>query len=234
MKALIKCHFNYLISKMTIIISLIAYLIILMVTATSIFFLDVDLSFRENNYMFFYDSFIIAKIITIIFSIFLFSYSFLSKVDNYNIILIASGIKKTKIIITKMITISLVIFIFVYIIYFSYLLIGVIFYKNFLFESKYLFSYLNLYLICLFFGFFSVLLIQVFNNIYTIIIAYALYNLSEVFKANNSIIIRSFNLFIPGLNESLVFHYGIIHIILITFLLISINIYYYCNKSFVN
>ena len=151
MKNLIKCHLNYLISKTTILVSFIVLFIILIVNITSVFTLDKHLKYSENNYLYFYNGFLIAKIIIVIFAVFIFGYSFTSIADQYVIILIASGISRIKIILTKLLAIALVVLVIIYISYFQYLIIGFIFFKEFIFVIAYLNAYLALYLIACFF-----------------------------------------------------------------------------------
>lgn len=234
MKYLVKCHLNYLISKTTIIVAFIVLLIILISSLSSVFTLDSKVRFIENNYLYFYDVFMISKIIIVLFAIFLFGYSNLSKSDQYVVILIVSGISRKKIVITKIIAICIVILIVVYIAFIQYVLVGFINFKYFVFNPTYLFSYANLFLLACFFGLISFLLIQKFDNIYTLIIPFALMNLSEVINDEANIIVIVINFILPNFNHHLNFYYGSKHIIILIIICLVVNIYYYELKDFKN
>lgn len=231
MKNLIKCHLNYLISKTTIIVTAIVLLIIMIGSLSSVFSLESNLSYNDNNYIYFNNVFMISKIIIIIYSIFLFGYSNLTKTDQYNVILIASGISRIKIIVSKIISISIIVLIICYFAYFQYLLIGFINYREFLFNSNYLKSFIALYLLALFFGLFSLILIQKFDNIYTIIIPFAIMNLSEMSEEDLSIVFKLIYFVIPYYTNKLNFYYGSIHAIILIIILFVMNVYYYNLKD---
>lgn len=231
MKNLIKCHLNYLISKTTIIVTAIVLLIIMIGSISSIFALESNLGYNDNNYIYFNNVFIISKILIIIYSIFLFGYSNLTKTDQYAVVLIASGISRIKIIVSKIIAICLIVLIVCYFAYFQYILIGFINFREFLFKSVYLNSFIVLYLLACFFGLFSLQLIQKFDNIYTIIIPFALMNLSEMSGDDVSIVFKIIYFVIPYYTNKLNFYYGSIHAIILIIILLVINIYYYNIKD---
>jgi len=231
MKNLIKCHLNYLISKTTIIVSLIAGLIIVIISISSVLMLDKNVKYSENNYLYFYNGFLITKIIIVIFSVFIFGYSFSSKSDQYIIILVAAGITRTRIITTKILALSMVMFILCYFSYFQYLLIGLVFFKEFIFMMDYLIAYIALYMIAYFFGLVSMLLIQIFDNIYTIIIPFALMNLSEILNEYKGSIIKVINLIIPYYTKDFTFEFGWMHALIWIIIQVLMNAYYYDKKD---
>lgn len=81
MKNLVKSHLKYLISKTTLIIGFIVVFIILLVCLSSVFALNEREGYIVNNYFYLNNSFLITKIILVIFSVFIFGYSFTSKAD---------------------------------------------------------------------------------------------------------------------------------------------------------
>lgn len=234
MKSLVKCHLNYLISKTTIIVTAIVMIIILIGCLSAVLTIDESISYKENNYLYFNNVFMITKFIIIVFSIFLFGYSFTSKSDQYVVILISAGLKRKIIIITKIIAISIVIFIISYIAYFQYVVVGFIIYKQFIFSSDYLYAYLAIFILSVFFGLFSLLLIQKFDNIYTIIIPFSLMNLSEIINEDNSNIVKIINFLILNFSYKLEFYYSSIHAIILIIIMLVINIYYYDIKDIKN
>ena len=231
MKNLIKCHLNYLISKTTIIVTIIVILIIMIGSLSSVLQLEVYLSYNDNNYIYFNNVFIISKVIIIIYSIFLFGYSFLTKTDQYSAILIASGISRIKIVISKIIAISIIIFAICYFTYLQYLVIGLINFREFLFVFNYLKSFIFLFLLACFFGLFSLQLIQKFDNIYTILIPFALMNLSEMVGEDVSLVFKIIYFVVPYYSNKLNFYYGSIHAIILVIILMILNVYYYNLKD---
>src|SRR5690606_3971241 len=118
-----------------------------------------------------------------------------------------------------------------YLAYFEYVIIGIIKYTKFVYISAYLGSYLNIFIIAVFFGLFSLILIQRFDNIYTIIIPFALMNFGEIINEDENLFSRIYNLVIPNLNKELTLYYGYIHIFLLIILLSMLNLFYYQNKD---
>ena len=227
MKDLIKCHLNYLISKTTIIISIVVILIIIIGSLSSVFVLDSYIGYLDNNYIYFYNVFVVLKIIIIIFAVFLYGYSFLKKSDQYVVILIASGISRKKIIFSKILAISLVVFLICYFAYFQYVLIGCIKFKSFIFKSEYLVAYISLFLLTCFFGLLSTLLVLRFDNIYIIIIPFALMNINEIINEDTNIFVRIINFIIPYFSDKLTFFYGYVHVIIMISILFVVSISYY-------
>lgn len=231
MKNLLRCHLNYLISKTTIIVSALVLFIIVLASISSSLALDNSTGYIDNNYIYFYNTFFITKIILVIYAVFIFGYSFTSKSDQYVIIFIASGISRSRIIITKLLALAIVVLGICYFAYFEYMLIGFILFKQFIFSIKYLLAYLALYLLLCYFGLMSVLLIQIFDNIYTIIIPFALMNFGEIINEDNNLLVDIFNILIPNYSNKLVFHFGGFHAIILCLILLVINIYIYQIKD---
>lgn len=231
-KNLIKCHFNYLISKTTLIVTSVLVFIITMVNFIFIFQYDNSILVNDNYNLYFNNSFFITKILIIIYAVFLFGYSFMARVDNYVIILIASNISRIKLFISKIIAIIVICFLLVYFAYFINFIIGIIFQKNYVFNIKFLKAYIYLLFIAVFYGLISLLLVSLSNNIYVLIIPFAIYNLSEIINSNNSNILSSFNLFFPyiGLNSNL--YYGFFHLFILLTILITINLFIFSEKEY--
>lgn len=231
MKNLLKCHFNYLISKTTIIINLISILILLFGTISSIIMLDTNLNYNENNYLYFSNIFLITKLIIIILTIFLFGFSFLSKSDQYIVLILAAGVSRLKIIITKIFVLMIFILFICYLAYFQYFIVGYLGFENFIFEVSFLKSFFSLLLLAYYFGLFSLLFIQRFDNIYITIIPIALINLSEIINEKENLFVKIINFFIPYYSDKYSFYYGIIHILILIIILFIFNIYYYKSKD---
>jgi len=231
MKELIKCHLNYLFSKRTIIVSLIVLFFILISNLVNIINIDLNLGYKENNYLYFYNSFLLTKIIIVIYAIFIFGYSFLEKSEQYVIIIIASGVPRIKVIISKLVSLIFVLFLINYYAYFLYAVFGYTFYKDFIFMRIYLYSYTSLLFLSLFYGLLSVLLIQYFKSIYLLLIPFGLYNFSEIINDEINWFIKIINLIVPHFQKKLTYFYGIIHIVILIIILLVFNINYYLQKD---
>ncbi len=220
--------------KATIIVTFVVSFILFIATLSSVFLIDKEIGFNDNNYIYFHNVFMICKFVIIVYSIFLFGYSFTSKLDQYIVIFIAAGISRYKIIITKLIALCIVVLIVCYFSYFQYVCVGFIFYKEFIFDIKYLESFISLLLLALYYGFFSLLLMQIFDNIYVIIIPFALMNLSEIINEDSGKIIEAINYVILNYSNKLYFHYSSIHAMFLIIILVVINIYFYGYKDLKN
>lgn len=231
MKGLFRCHFNYLFSKKTIAIYFISTSFILASHLISVLSIDFDVGIIDNNYLYFYNSFAFTKIISCIFSLFLFSYSFLDRHDNYVVLFIAKGISRISVFISKIIILSLFLLSLIYVNYFLYSLIGFIFYNNFIFEFKYLSNYLGLYLLCIYYGLVSLFITQLIKNIYVIIITFALFNVIEIINDNSNELAKIINTFFPYIHRNYGLYYGIIHIVLLIIILVIVNMCYYFQKD---
>jgi len=231
MKGLIRCHLSYLFSKKTLIISFLALIFVIIAFLESIFNIDNKTSYLENNYQYFLNGFFQTKLITIFLSIFVFGFSFLDRQENYTVIIIASGTKRIKVFLSKIFTLCSFLFVFNYFSYFIYVLIGLYFYDFFEFNLQYLYGFFSLFLISIYFGFLSLLLIQLFKNIYTLIIPFGLYNISEILNDDINLITKILNLFIPYFSRNFVHFYGIIHLVILILFLGIINTKYYLQKD---
>lgn len=231
MKELLRCHFNYLFSKKTIAIYFISSLFVLLSYIISVLNLDNELRIIDNNYFYFYNGFSFAKIISCIFTLFVFGYSFLDKQDNYVVLLIANGILRIKVFISKIVVIFAFIFSFIYLNFFSYSLVGVIFYKHYVIEFKYFIYYIELFFLCIYYGLLSLLIIQFIKNIYAIIITFSFFNVIEIINDNSNEFGKIINTFFPYFHRNYGLYYGIIHIILLIIILIILNACYYLQKD---
>lgn len=227
MKDLIKCHFNYLVSKKTLLTSFVIVIIIMLSNISFIFFLDKSNSFLENNQLYFNNALIISRILLVFFSIFIFGYSFQAKVDQYVVLIISSNISRSRYLLSKIITISLYLFLFNYLIYFVYCIVGFIFYNYFYFNFYHLLAFLNLYITCLFFGLLSLICIIIFKNIYSIIIPFGLMNIGMVINNEKNKLSKIYNILIIYLRDNIYFYYGYLHIIIYLLFLFIIVLFIY-------
>lgn len=233
MKQLIKCHYNYLITKTTIItVSLILILIILgYILAIDIFDNEVINSLHKtSNYL--SPSLFITKFLIIILVVFTFSYNFLPKNDQYVFLIVTAGIKKNQYIISKMILLFFFMLINIIVLCVFFFFFGAVFIDDFRFNISYLMAFVNLFILVLIYGLYSILLVQIIRNIFSPMISFALMLIGEMtFEQANNCLSKTFYLFFPSLPLNDSFYYGYSHVFLLVFILLTLNVYVFNHKD---
>jgi len=230
---LIKCHFNYLINKATIFIIIIVFLISLFSNLISITSINSELSYVENNKIYFFNSLLIIKILASFLSVFIFSYSFLPKSDQYVFLIVTADISRLKYLLTKILAISIFLGLFIWIQMVMYILVGFIGYHMFIFDINIFTAFINLFLLIIYFGGLGCLLVQVIDNIYTVIIPISLMNIGTIINEEKiNVLYKIYNLlFINFKNETWSFVYGYFHTVFILLIIFVINIIIYQYKD---
>ena len=111
-----------------------------------------------------------------IFIVVFFSYSFITKQDNYCTLIITSNISKVNTLLLRFL-LFLYFYGFLWIEVFIFIVIGGLYYPM-LSWNDFLFLFIQLYLLMIYYGLFALVLIQCFDNIYMSIIPFALYHCS--------------------------------------------------------
>ncbi len=232
---LVKLHRNYLLSRINIII--IGFVILMTVILSFILIkpfmssLDkwssslVSIQNYEQNYIMF------IKILMVLLSSYLFGIYFSNIGDNYSKLLICS-ISKSKYLISKIITILLTLFFIISLLAISHLLIGIIFHKWYFVSYSVIKQFGYIYLISISYGFLSIIFIRLFKSIYSVMLPFCIYLITEVFAdyGINNNVVRIIGLFLPTTyldNGNIVLLYGVIHLILINcfYFIISYLVY---------
>ncbi|HRT68753.1 MAG TPA: hypothetical protein P5173_00880 [Bacilli bacterium] len=179
---LIKCHYSYLVSKTTVLMISIV-LIIHLFSCFLIGYDCIDFSWQSQANQYYLESnLFFIKTTGIFIVVFLFSYSFITKQDNYCTLIITSNISRSKYFITKILTISLFLLGFLWIEVFIFIAIGGLYYPHVILEPDFLFLFIQLYLLMIYYGLFALVLIQCFDNIYMSIIPFAFYTIASIFQ----------------------------------------------------
>lgn len=168
MGKLIKCHFYYLLNKLSIVILLLSIgsiIIFSLISASSFDERMNSLSISSEYYVSIYE---VIKFTNFIIVIMLFGYSFSSNSDGYHAITINSKNGRIKYFISKEFLLMSV-FTFIYLVVFALvIIIGLCF--GIVLDKDMLLSFVYLYIILLYYGLFSTLLIILVDNIYIVFI----------------------------------------------------------------
>ena len=177
---LIKCHFSYLISKTTIII----LSFVLLIHSVSCYIIGHEcsdfLSRIQANQYYLESNLFFMKTTSILIVVFLYSYPFTTKQDNYSTLMITSNITRRKFFFTKFLTIALFLLIFLWIEVFIFVIIGSIYYPNVVIDKQSFLIFVRLYLLMLYYGLFALVLIQCFDNLYISMIPFTLYTIASI------------------------------------------------------
>ncbi len=236
---LVKLHRKYLFSKINIIIIFILAIIAFIFAISTIKVFDSEVSRWMNrvliseNYEQSYLMFV--KIIIIIFSSYLFGMAFSRQGDSYAAI-INPLINKGKYFITKVISLIMMYTMVWLILLFNYLLINILFNKWYYYEINTFKNFLDIYLLGIVYGYFSIIMIRLINSSYIIIVVFGLYLISELLLEydNNFIVTKILNMFFPStymVEDGYTLMYGRWHLIIISFLYTLIGYVCYLRKE---
>lgn len=167
---LIKYHFSYLFTRTTIVILVVATAIVFFFNLFTVLSFDNRISNDGKLYDYYMSSFTIIKLLSILFIIFLFGYSFTSSNDEYRAITINKNINRNFYFVSKVITLS-----FVYI-FFDLLLVAITMVIALSFNVVFTKTMIaSLFILCLnnfHYGFLAILLVLIFDNVYIIFLIF--------------------------------------------------------------
>lgn len=233
MKNLISCHFNYLFNKTFLIAIALVLAISVIGDVLSVHLLTDFYGYREANSLYFFNSFMILRIISGFLFIFLMGNSFHPKVDQYSCLFLTSGVSRFRYFTSKVITLEIGGACFILGEYVIYLTVGWIGYEGFVFRIADLEAFASLFLLLIFYGLIGMLLVQIFQNLYTIIIPFSILNVGMMVCENpDSGIFYVFNLFFLGLeDESMHLVFGTFHGIFLIIVVLIANFVYFRFKD---
>lgn len=221
---LIKCHYFQIISKITL-CSLFFIIILLMIEKILI---AISLDYKQTSELrsltFLFSVFETEKIFSIILFVFIFGASFNSNQDSYRSFILTNKISRNEYFITKYITIVFVLFIYTLILLLSTLVISCLY--NIIISINFIYSYLSLFLLNCYYGLFSILLIQLFNNYYLVIIPFIIYiliNTLDYYDLYTYISVM--------INTNGIIYNGYLYAIFLILFLFTINIVIFNNKD---
>ena len=166
MGKLIKCHFYYILNKLTIVILILVILSVIFFSFFTALSFDERTAFYLTQVDYYLSVYEVIKLIMFILIILLFGYSFSSVNDGYYVVVIGKDISRTKYLITKIFLLNSI-FTFIYLIVVaSTIIIGLSF--NIVLNKEMLISFINLYILLMFYGELSIILVLLFDNIYAV------------------------------------------------------------------
>lgn len=193
----IKIHLTYLINKNNLIVIFIGILIYLIFCFfSSCFYKSIDEQILyEINYRNSYDSFVMSfsKLFLVLFSCYIFSYSFIKNNSYRNILQLTSG----SFYLSKIISIIFIILFLNFSFYLGYVFVG-LGTRWFIFNYEMLIYFFRLTLESIILGLISLLVSYLFYNTFPFLIVFFLYMLLENFS--NYEIIHYISIFIPVVN----------------------------------
>ena len=222
MMNLIKCHFAYLLNKVTLFIlpSVNIIMIISLIT-------NIGDEYSDNFNSYYFSSIVMVKICFCFISIFLFSISIYKQNDYYAYYILTSNVSRIKYITSKIILITgtvLINFVFLFIIF---LLIGFLLQDYFYFQIIFLYGFIETCLIVFIYGLYGMLLMQITQNLFTIIFPYIFMILTS--DLGDSLIETLLMMIFPNTRDVDIIN--LIHLIWLTCLLIVSNIIIFCKKD---
>lgn len=225
---LIKCHYAYLFSKVSIII------LSSVVIFSAVIYITEAISLSHHSYIenindYYMLSATVISLINIFFSSFLFSFSFQVKNDSYIQLIVAFGYSKKEYALSKIITLVLVILVLYFVEYIFFMIIGFIYLKGFTFNFLYLRYYINSFFMSNIYGIISTLLTIVMKNNFAFLIPLVIHIAFNSLIDSNGFV-RVIYILFPEINlENGNSIYGISHLIwlLAISIIITINIYAY-------
>lgn len=222
---MIKLHYHYLLSKINLIIISILVLIIFLTFNISINIFDnhinefINKEYINVNYHNIY--ILINKLCTVLFSCYLFGYSFYYNNDNYAVLITSFRKNRLPYLYTKILTLSLIVIIFNAIIYILYLLIGIIGNRYFTFQTYILNIFIQSILINLIYGYLASILIMFIKSYFVILIPYLLFIVSEILGDYQSLFVDLYHLLLPTIiNDSSNNQYVLLCLLFIYYLII--------------
>lgn len=221
-KKLFKVHYCYFLNKINIIIIVICFLLIQLITVLS-WLQNVDLNISneliiENSIN---SIFTFLKLILVFFCIFIIGNFCLAEKDEYKILYVNNDVKAIKFYITKLLSIDLFLLLFIIFLYFSFLIIGMLFLDTFKIETEFLKVFIFLYLIGLIYGHITIIIMKFLSSPLTFFITFILFLTVDFVKENKVI-----NTFFPSFDVLSMYNYNLNYFVS---LLIIILFYFFIS-----
>lgn len=220
---------RYLINKSFLLVLFIIYLLLFI-----LFFIEASNSNDNNSYeeaieLYISNSFMYLKLILVIFSAYLFSYSISIKNDFLIYLLMPIGVSKSKSLVVSILINCFILFIVLISLIFIFVYIGLFMIDSFYINIKFIKAFFSIYLIIVVYGLYAHLFMQLFKNSFSMLIVICFYVFSNNLYENES---NSFLYYLfPNTNylgDSLI---SIIYLIIFIFLNILINISIYNRRD---
>lgn len=229
MKSLFKCHLYYLMNKKTLIIIFISLFIGSLCFFSNIY-TNKFITSNEEIEQYYETSVIMVKLILCFLAIFIFANSMQAYNDFYVYFIIPNNISRRKYIITKTLLMIFIVFLITFLLLLLYLFIGFIANKNFYLQSRFIFSFLILFLIASIYGLYTMILMQIFQNLYFVILSFLVVIFVNNLESDN-LIAKTILFIFPNISNYPNSLISLIHLVYLNVLLVIINVFIYNNRD---
>lgn len=223
MRNLFKCHFAYLLNRKSILIFIIVNAFVILY-----FYSNKDCQPTSNFENYYQTAIIMIKVSFSFITIYLLAISIYKQNDYYIFYLLTSNISRSQYIISKLLLILFIVFIDFCLLLIAFLYIGFLFNPGFYFKAMFLWGFLATYFIVIIYGLYAMLLMQLFQNFFVIVIPFMLLIMTNDIDLENTLanliviifpVLRSFNF------------YHCLNLLWLIFMLVYLNIKIYCYKD---
>lgn len=230
MKALMKCHFSYLINKKNSCILCFILLICVFVFIINASGLEPAAPYDRNNILYFELCYSTIKTIVIFVTSFFYCNMF-SRENNEYYYLICYYVSRLKFFLTKAIVILLGELLFVAIICFAYHICGYVCFSKYVFSGGSFCCFLNIFLMMQFYGLLAFAIYQALKTPYAVLVAFSIYIFGMIINEEQGALSAIVNAFFPYLSEKGGFYYGAYHSLFLIFALASVNFYLFSHRD---
>ena len=222
---LILFNLKMILNKITVILLSVTMLLLVIVSLLEYMNLDVKESNNVNIYIYFQNTFFYSKLIIAFITIYLFSNSISKKGDFIHYTLRMFNYNRCSILISKIIACSLITLFLSVFSFIAFLSVGLLI-DGFRLNMDYLVAFSNIFLASIVFGTISLLLMQLINNYFVIIVICVLFLLVSGIE-NNNIFVNIIVFIIPKVDEYGFTQYGSLHLLwlYITYSVLSYFVY---------
>lgn len=228
MRKVFRAHLAYLLTKTNLLILFFVLLLSFLGFSEAGLALDAEELPRMNNLYFFENSFFLLKLIAAFTSIFTFSHAFSKRSDQYSELFFVRGVSRSGHFFSKIIILSVYIVYFLLLEFALYLVSGSIFLERF---SPYARPFIRLYWLSLYYGFLGLAFMQIFKNIYSVILPFILFIAGMIINENEGKFRSFYNLLFPNfLSDKPEFLHGWLHMLMLASLLLF-NLWLYLSRD---
>lgn len=233
MNKLIKCHLKYIFNKTSLSIYILLSVFVFIMNIFIIFNID-DRHGIQLTYMSYLNGTLpLCEIIGVFFTIIFFSYPFTSKQDQYILLVINERYNKSNYYMAKYFCLFMICLKFIVIEFLIFCVPFLMFSETKYISIKSLQMFVDIFLIYIYYGNISLLLIIIFDNIYMIIISFSLYVFSNNLSDNSSLINNMIDKILISMNqEKWILECSYSYIVFMIMLLFVINYLIYQKKDF--
>lgn len=231
---IVRFYYKYYLSLSNVLIMFFILIFLSISYILSIINTNDSLAYNELILFYFENSLYFTKIIMILFSSIMFIKLKSEKIEYVLNIVLSAGYNKKQNYFAMIMSNLIIIVFFVIISFILFLIIGFLSNRYFIINVDYILSFINIILICIYYGLFNYMVILLFNNQFLFIMIILLFLISDLMMNNDGIFSKTYLFFFPNINSSGNLSMNIFYIIFLCFMLFFINYKIYLNKDLIN